>query len=223
MAGAVLYVRVSDARQVKGTSLDVQERVCRDWCEANGFDVVRVFIDRGESAKTDDRPQFQAMFRFLQQAKAGTILCVVVYKFDRFSRNEDGIVYRLRLRKQHIDLRSATEHTDNTPTGRYLQTVLSATAQLDNEVRAERTSMGMMSRLGTGQWMWRAPTGYLNGEDRNEPSLKPDPARGPLITKLFQLMASGEHTKASALAQVTALGLKSTTGRPLTQETIRKI
>jgi site-specific DNA recombinase len=40
---------------------------------------------------------------------------------------------------------------------------------------------------------------------------------------LFELIATGEHTKASALAAVTALGLRSEKGVPLTQETIRKM
>ncbi len=52
----------------------------------------------------------------------------------------------------------------------------------------------------------------------------PDPERGPLIARLFELVATGEHTKASALAAVTALGLRSPrSGAPLTQETVRKI
>jgi hypothetical protein len=55
------------------------------------------------------------------------------------------------------------------------------------------------------------------------PSLVIDPVRGPLIARMFELIATGEHTKASALAAVTALGLLSHKGRPLTQETIRKL
>ncbi len=115
MAKAILYVRVSHARQVENTSLAGQEDVCRRWCAANGLEVAKVFIERGESAKSTDRPEFQAMFRYLTTAAKDSISHLVVYKFDRFSRNtDDGAVYRLQLRRMGIALRSATEATDDT-------------------------------------------------------------------------------------------------------------
>ena len=61
---AVLYERVSSEEQVEGYSLDAQDRAGRAYCEAQGWDVVRVYRDEGKSARTDDlakRPQFAAM------------------------------------------------------------------------------------------------------------------------------------------------------------------
>ena len=223
MGKAVIYVRVSEARQIENTSLAGQEAVCREWCRKNSLHVDRVFVERGESAKSANRPEFQAMFNFLALAAKGSISHVVVYKFDRFSRNvEDGAAYRMELRKLGIALRSATEQTDDSPAGRLLTTVLGGIAQFDNDTRAQRTLDGMKNRLESGRWQWAAPTGYLTGS-KSGPSLVPDPERGPLIAKLFELVATGEHTKASALAAVTALGLRSRRGAPLTQETVRKI
>ncbi len=93
MAKAIIYVRVSDSRQVENTSLDGQEKVCREWCRTNELEVSRVYVERGESAKSADRPEFQAMFRYLAQVAKGSTSHVVVYKFDRFSRNvKDGAV-----------------------------------------------------------------------------------------------------------------------------------
>jgi site-specific DNA recombinase len=223
MAKAIIYVRVSDSRQVENTSLDGQEKVCREWCRTNELEISRVYVERGESAKSADRPEFQAMFRYLAQVPKGSTSHVVVYKFDRFSRNvEDGAAYRMELRKLGIALRSATEATDDSPAGKFLTTMLSAAGQFDNDTRAERTLTGMKNRLESGRWQWPAPTGYLSGS-KSGSSLVIDSHRGPLIARLFELIATGEHTKASALAAVTALGLRSHKGVPLTQETIRKM
>ena len=220
---AVLYVRVSDARQVDNTSLASQEEICRRWCDAQGLRVERVFVERGESAKSTNRTEFQAMFRYLEGAPKGTISHLVVYKFDRFSRDsDDGAAYRMILRSLKIAMRSATETTDDSPAGRLMVSVLGATAQFDNETRAERALNGMKNSLERGRWQWPAPTGYLIG-GKPGPSLVPDPERGPMIKRLFELVATGEHTKASALATVTALGLRSKKGAPLTKETIRKM
>jgi len=221
---AVIYVRVSYAKQIENTSLDSQQEVCRRWCNTHGLDVTRVFIEKGESAKSADRTEFQALFKFLEHSPKGSISHLVVYKFDRFSRNvQDGAAYMLRLKEMNIALRSATEATDETPAGKFLATMLSAVGQFDNDTRAERTLAGMQSRVEAGRWQWPAPLGYING-GKGEPSLLHDPeGRGELVAKLFELVATGEHTKASALAVVTALGLRSAKGAPLTQETIRKM
>ena len=219
---AILYVRVSDQRQVDNTSLVSQEAVCRSWCEQNGLGVDRVFIERGESAKSANRTEFQTMFRYLEQARKGRITHVVVFKFDRFSRNvEDGAVYRVQLRNLGIVLRSATEQTDDSPAGRFLTTLLNAVGQFDNDNRTERSVAGMKSRLGAGRWVWVAPVGYLNG-GRAEPSLIHDPARAPHVARMFDLVAGG-HSKASALQRVTELGLRTRRGGALTQQTMLKV
>lgn len=51
-ARAVVYIRVSTDRQVvEGASLQTQERDCYSMCERNGWEVVRLFREEGESAK----------------------------------------------------------------------------------------------------------------------------------------------------------------------------
>jgi DNA invertase Pin-like site-specific DNA recombinase len=60
MGIAVIYVRVSDSRQVDNTSLASQEEICRQWCQSRGIEVDRVFTDAGESAKTADRTEFHS-------------------------------------------------------------------------------------------------------------------------------------------------------------------
>jgi site-specific DNA recombinase len=184
MTKAIIYARVSDPRRGDNTSLGVQQDVCREWCRVNGLAVVRVFVDSGESAKSSERPEFQATFKFLALTGKGGISHVVIHKFDRFDRNtEDGAFYKLELRKLGIALRSATEATDDTPAGKFLATMLSAVGQFDNDTRAQRTLSGMKSRLESGRWQWPAPTGYLSGT-KSGPSMVVDPVRGPLIARL---------------------------------------
>ena len=52
---AVIYCRVSTKEQAQNLSLPTQLRACRDYCEREGYEVAKVFIDAGESAKTIDR------------------------------------------------------------------------------------------------------------------------------------------------------------------------
>jgi site-specific DNA recombinase len=214
MGKAIIYVRVSDPRQVSKTSLETQEASCREWCERKGIDVARVFIERGESAKTADRTEFQKMFQYLEQEHS-RISYLVVYRFDRFSRNTDETgVFKLALKAYGITLCSVAEPTDNTPSGRFLETVLGATAQLDNDVRSERSLGGMKASAKSGRWVWVAPLGYRNCHAKGEPSLIRDPERHSLVVKFFEMVASGEKA-ATALAHVNALGLRTLKGKPV--------
>jgi site-specific DNA recombinase len=134
---ALIYVRVSDDRQTDNTSLDSQEAVCREWCAQRSIEVDRVFRDAGESAKTADRPQFQEMLKYTERHR-GSIRYLLVHKFNRFARNQhDHIVYATLLRNRKIEVRSATEHTDDSNFGRAMEGFISVFNQLDNDIRAE--------------------------------------------------------------------------------------
>ena len=55
--------------------------------------MARVFSDAGQSAKAAGRDAFQDMFRYLE-ANTGKVSHIIVYKYDRFSRNvDDGAEY----------------------------------------------------------------------------------------------------------------------------------
>ena len=56
---AVIYCRVSSNEQVKGTSLAMQEKLCVEYAERQGLDVLKIYVEEGESAKTADRTEFQ--------------------------------------------------------------------------------------------------------------------------------------------------------------------
>jgi site-specific DNA recombinase len=222
MGKAVIYIRVSDSRQVDNTSLEAQERICRSWCQGNGVEVDQVFKDAGESAKTADRTQFQRMFAYLKRMR-GSITHLVVYKLDRFSRSvEDQALYGIQLKTLGIRLQSATEAVTDTPSGRAMQGILAVINQLDNEVRGERALNGMKARVSEGRWCWTAPTGYLSG-GKNRTSLVPDPVRAPLIARLFDLVSSGQFSAKQALDEVTALGLRTEKGKRIPPETLGHI
>lgn len=74
---AVIYARFSCSKQ-REASIDDQLRVCREWCEREGYTVVREYADRAMSGRTDDRPEFQQMI-----ARAGESDIVLVYMMDQ--------------------------------------------------------------------------------------------------------------------------------------------
>ena len=56
----------------------------RAYAEKNGITVVKHYIDRALSAKTDNRPDFQQM---IKDSEKRLFDIVLVWKLDRFARN----------------------------------------------------------------------------------------------------------------------------------------
>ena len=94
---AVIYARYSSDNQ-REESIEGQIRECTAYAERNGITVVRHYIDRALSAKTDNRPDFQQMIR---DSNKKLFEIVLVWKFDRFARNRfDSANYKMILKKE---------------------------------------------------------------------------------------------------------------------------
>lgn len=70
MSTAIIYCRVSTKEQAEtGFSLESQENECRKFAVINDYSVDKVFIERGESAKTTDRTQLIKLIEYLVKNK----------------------------------------------------------------------------------------------------------------------------------------------------------
>src|SRR5258708_1106637 len=143
MKRAIAYIRVSSTEQLANFSLASQGRLCSEFCEKNGWDLVAIFIEWGESAQNADRTTLQEMLRYCRQRKK-TIDYVVVYRLDRFAwYAKDHAMLEGMLNSYGTQLRSVTEPIDESDTGRLLGTILSGISEFDNRVRIGRTKQGL--------------------------------------------------------------------------------
>lgn len=150
---AVIYIRVSTERQVtEGASLETQERHCRAMCARNGWTVVRLFREEGESAKTADRPQLQELLTFCRVSKPRPEY-VVVHQVDRWARNaQDHGMLRNYLLKLGVKLRSYSQRLGEDPYDQYYELIMSGQSELDNKLRGMRGLAGMKTRVQGGRW-----------------------------------------------------------------------
>ena len=218
MVGAVIYVRVSTKEQTENLSLSTQLRACDEYCRRHGYEIRERFHEEGESAKTTDRSQLQALLKYCRTHK-GNVHFVVVYNLTRFAREKyDHFALHAHLKSLGISLRSATEPIDDTSTGRLMEGVLAAFAQFDNDVRSDRTRAGMKAALELGRWTFPAPLGYLNAPKWSNTSLVHDPERSPLVRQAFEDLATGQFSKQEVIARATEAGLRSRKGLKLSPQ-----
>src|SRR5439155_22794946 len=96
MKKAVAYLQVSTSKQAdkdfdpEGFSLPAQREACFRKAQDKGAEIIAEYMDRGESAKTADRPEFQRLLDRVQTER--NVDYLIVDKVDRFARNvRDGV------------------------------------------------------------------------------------------------------------------------------------
>ncbi len=216
---AVLYVRVSTKEQVdEGNSLNTQEKLCREYALKNGYEIIHVYIEQGESAKTALRTELQKMLLYCSDKK-NKIEAVIAYKIDRLSRNTDDYSQlRILLKRYGVEIKSVSEYFENTPAGRFMENIIANVAQFDNDVRAERCAGGMKDAMREGRYVWMAPVGYDNVRIGGKATIAPNPVMGPLIKQTFDTIAKNTHATEDVRKIMTTLGLRIKNGKPLSKQ-----
>ena len=163
---AVSYLRVSTKEQAErdgdpeGYSIPAQREANKRKAESIGAEIVAEFVDRGESARSADRPELKRMLAFI---KTEPISFCVVHKVDRLARNRaDDVEINLALETSNVRLVSATENIDATPSGMLLHGIMSSIAEFYSRNLANEVLKGMSQKARTGGTPGKAPIGYRN-------------------------------------------------------------
>jgi len=203
---AVIYLRVSSEEQVENFSLGTQEEICRREATRRQFQVVEVFREEGKSAKTiTGRPTLIKLLEFCRKNRR-TIDAVFVYRVDRLSRQTaDYLAIRKKLAEYGVTLISATEPTGNSPTEKLIETMLAGFAQMDNDVRSERSKNGMRARFLAGLCLAKPPLGYII---KNGYVIKDD-ASFDKMKKAWSLVATGTKSMSEMAEIMNKWGLRT--------------
>lgn len=136
---ALLYARVSTQLQINdGVSMDVQERQLRQAAELAGYTNTRLVREEGRSGKSiTGRPALRAA---LDDLDAGRAHAIFVTRIDRLARSTKDFLsivdradkYKWRLVMLDLNLDTASYQ------GRFVVTIMSALAEMERGIIAER-------------------------------------------------------------------------------------
>ena len=183
---AVIYARYSSDNQ-REESIEGQIRECTAYAEKNGITVVKHYIDRAISAKTDNRPEFQQM---IKDSDKKLFDIVLVWKLDRFARNRyDSARYKTQLKKNGVKLMSATEIISEGPEGIILESVLEGYAEYYSADLAEKVVRGQTENILKGRCNGgRGTFGYTLDSERK---FHIDPLASPFVLESFRKYRDG--------------------------------
>ena len=214
---AVSYIRVSTREQAQrggseeGFSLPAQREANKRKAQSMGALVVKEFADRGESARSANRPELQKMLAYLKED--GGIDYVIVHKLDRLARNRaDDVEINRAFEDAGVRLVSTSENIDQTPGGMLLHGIMSSIAEFYSRNLANEVIKGMGEKARNGGTLGKAPLGYLNVRARDENgrevrTIALDEERAPLIRLAFTEYATGQWTTKRLAAHLHDRGL----------------
>ena len=148
MENCVIYARFSSHGQNE-QSIEAQVRICKEYAESKGLDVVNLYTDKARTGTNDARPAFQKM---IADAKTGAFQYIIVYMFDRFARNRrDSIIYKEMLKEKYgVKVISALEPIAEDEGGEFYEMFLEWNAEKYSKRLSKRVRDGLDTSVANG-------------------------------------------------------------------------
>ena len=185
---AVIYARYSSDKQ-REESIEGQIRECRDYADRHDITIVGEYIDRAKSASKNTNKR-DAFLRMIRDSRSGNFDSVIVWKIDRFARNEyDGIVYKKELADNGVKVLSATEAISDDTGGKILTAILRVMAEIYSDDLSAKVKRGHKENaLNCKNNGGLTPLGYKVDDHK----LVIDPLTAPVVQEIYQRYADGE-------------------------------
>ena len=215
MEKAYGYIRVSGKGQINGDGFARQTKAINDYAKSNGFEIVRIYKEKGVSGTIKNRPALTDMMISLIQNGRG-IHTVIIERIDRLAR--DLMVQETILddmNKNDVSIISVTDGDllEKDPTRKLVRQVLGAIAEYDKVMTVQK--------LRAARNRKKALTGKCEGRKSYHES-NPE-----LIAEIKLLRRKPRNGKRLSLKKclksLNASGFKTSTGKPLTLSRLENI
>lgn len=185
MKTAVIYARYSSDKQTE-QSIEGQLRICNEYAKQHDIIVLDSYIDRAMTGTNDKRPDFK---RMLDDSAKKQWDYVLVYKLDRFSRNQyETAIHEHTLNVNNVSLISATENIPDTAEGKILKGVIVNINEYYSLELARKVKRGMQETRLKGNFMGGH---LLYGYKLDGRKIVIDEDKAEIVKYIFEQYASG--------------------------------
>jgi site-specific DNA recombinase len=204
----VIYTRVSTKEQADNNmSLQTQIKACEQYALKNNYEIMGFFGGTYESAKNDERKEFNKMLAFVKKSRSA-ISHILVYSVDRFSRSGANAIYIAeQLKKEGISLYAVTQPTDtSTASGSLQQNIQFIFSEYENQLRKQKCMSGIREMLERGEWCTKPPLGYDIVKREGKRSIVIN-EKGKLLRKAFLWKLKDKLSNEEIIRRLSMLGL----------------
>ena len=157
---------------------------------------ILVYEDEGKSGFYADRPLYKMMLKDIEDNKIKAVIC---YKIDRISRRAvdlHKLIEQMEQRNIAFISYSDRELDTSTRTGKIMISMLSAIAEFERDIIAERITDNMYELAKEGRWLGgKCPLGFYSKKEKLEMGgkkttvnhLEPIPEEQRAVRRIFEL------------------------------------
>lgn len=216
-----LYARKSsedEERQVM--SIEAQILELEQYVQRENISISERFIE-SKSAKKPGREIFNQMMAKVYESSEPVGL--LSWHPDRLARNSvDGgqIIYCIDTKKI-TSLRFPCFWFEPTPQGLFMLQVAFGQSKYYSDNLSENVKRGIRNKLRRGEWLRKAPLGYVNNlKTRN---IELDPIKHKIIKKIFTEFTTGKYTLNSISEKLSFFGETAKGGKLHCKSMIQKL
>jgi len=215
-----LYARKStedDDHQIM--SIEAQLFELHEYARRENLEIIQEFQE-AKSAKKPGRQMFAAMMSEIEKMDGVGILA---WHPDRLARNSvDGgkVIYFVDTQKI-VSLRFPTFWFEPTPQGLFMLQVAFGQSKYYSDNLVENINRGIRQKLRRGEWLTKAPFGYVNNPKTR--TIEPHPTLSKVIVRAFEEYAKGTHTLETLAEFLAELGLETRHRTPLAKASISRM
>ena len=212
---AVIYARYSSDNQSE-QSIEGQLRICEQYAKFNDILILDTYIDRAMTGTNDNRPDFQRMLIDSEKKQWDYVL---VYKFDRFSRDKfQTVTHKKKLKDNGVKVISAMENIPDSPEGIILESLLEAMSQYYSMELSQKVKRGMNESRLKGNFTGGT---LIYGYKVENKKVLIDEEQAEVVRFIYNQYSVGVFVK-DIIADLTARGILNR-GKPFARNTVYKI
>lgn len=223
MRTGALYIRVSTHGQEE-LSPDAQKRLLLEYAAKNNIIIFKQYIyeeDGISGRKADKRPMFQQMIGHAK-SKEHPFDVILVWKFSRFARNqEESIVYKSMLRRDHVEVISISEPLIDGPFGSLIERIIEWMDEYYSIRLAGEVFRGMTENAMRGKYQARPPLGYTVLHAKETPVIVPEEAA--VVQMIYNMYTEQGVGIYDITKHLNTLGYKTSQGKPFEKRSVTYI
>ena len=217
-----LYIRVSTDDQAE-LSPDAQKRLLLDYAKKNGIIISNDFIfsESVSGRHVQKRPEFQRMIGIAKQP-SHPLDVILVWKYSRFARNqEESIVYKSMLKKDHVEVISVSEPLIDGPFGSLIERIIEwmdeyYSIRLSGEVLRGMKEKALRNGYQSSPCLGYEAVGHGKPFQINE-------AEYAMVSYIMDLYDNQNMDETAIARKCNDLGYKTKRGNPFERRTIDRI
>ncbi len=202
------YTRVSSQEQEKGTSLDDQEKLLKQFVHKHKIKLDKIYTEKASAMKTGKRPMFNELVKNLENGCADIVIFTYI---DRMARNFTDAEIILRLieeegliavfLRENLILKAPLSPIETSQ----LYSILGY-SNYQGRLTKEKCKAGIKYRSKSGFRPNRAPYGYCNAKRQNKALVMK--SRAKFVQKAFELYNTGYYSIKEVALKLHQLGYK---------------